>query len=112
MDYPSLVVRYIHREILSVPDGLECDHVNRNPLDNRRKNLRIATSTQQKGNQRILRTTNKSGYRGVCWHKQQGIWRATLKGKHLGLFRDPIDAARAYDAAAKAYFGEFAKTNF
>ena len=59
---------------------------------------------------------NKSGYRGVTWSKGTGMWVANIGTKdgqrYLGAFRDPIDAAHAYDAAARLYHGETARLNF
>lgn len=57
-----------------------------------------------------------SQYKGVFWWKQHGKWCARIvvdgRQKHLGLFKEEPDAARAYDQAARAAWGEFARTNF
>lgn len=91
------------------------DHLDRDPLNNQRDNLRLA-SRSQNGANRNIRKNSLSGYKGVSWHKTAKKWTAklTLNGKliHLGYFDDPIDAAKAYDQAAREYFGEFAVTNF
>jgi len=59
---------------------------------------------------------NTSGYKGVVRQKDCNRWRAQIKVngkcKHLGLFVNIKDAARAYDEAAEKYFGEFAHKNF
>lgn len=87
--------------------------MNRDGLDNRRKNLRKATPTQQAINS--LRV-NLTGYRGV-WRVANrpgyavGI-RVAGKAEYLGYFKDKIQAAKAYDEAAKLYHGEFAVLNF
>jgi hypothetical protein len=56
-----------------------------------------------------------SRFKGVSWHKKAGKWRAVIalnrKHKHLGHFDNELDAARAYDAAARKQWGEFAKCN-
>ncbi len=61
------------------------------------------------------RSNNTSGYKGVYWEKQLKKWRARIKvnyqGVHLGVFSDKEEAAKAYNAAALEYFGEFAKLN-
>src|SRR3954471_10677466 len=56
----------MHREILGAPVGAQVDHKNRNKLDNRRCNLRIATSSENIVNS-SLRKDNTTGYRGVYW---------------------------------------------
>jgi AP2 domain. len=107
---------YMHREIL----GLECgdkrkgDHESGDTLDNRRSNIRIATHAQNIANQK-RRSDNRSGYRGVHWAGDRKRWRAQIKvlGRvyHLGEYVSPIDAAKAYDRAAREHFGEFARLN-
>ena len=61
-------------------------------------------------------STNKSGFRGVTLHQGTGKWFACIrefgKTKYLGLFKDPIVAARLYDEKARELFGDAAKTNF
>jgi hypothetical protein len=89
------------------------DHRNGDGLDNRRVNLR---PTSVAGNQRnqSRRVNNASGYKGVVATGNR--WRAEItcnyEARHLGLFLDPISAARAYDAAARELHGAFARTNF
>lgn len=106
---------WMHREVMNTPDGMITDHINGNPLDNRKENLRICTSLQNSRNARV-RIDSISGYKGVSFRKDHQVWRARIQvdGKliHLGHFRTPEDAARAYDEAAKEYFGEFAVLNF
>lgn len=108
------IVEWMHRVILNTPHGMYTDHINGNGLDNRRCNLRICTLKQNQGNRKKGdRTTSK--YKGVCWATDGSIWQSniSIKGKdvHLGRFKSEIDAAKAYDNAAKEYFGEFAKCN-
>ena len=85
------------------------DHENRNPADDRIDNLRPATMLQQSGNQK-QRSDSTTPYKGV---KRNGPnWAARLSGNHIGQFRTPKKAARAYDKAAREKWGEFAHTNF
>lgn len=107
----------MHREILKLSDGdgIIVDHINRDGLDNRKCNLRRVSSQVNVIN-RGLRSTNKSGYVGVCWHKRVKKWSATLcfNGKkiHCGYSDDKILAAQKRDEFALKYFGEYATLNF
>lgn len=98
----------------SIPNGTSLDHKNGNQSDNRISNLRIATFGQNASNTK-KRKSNKSGYTGVTFHKCTGKWRAAMnlkgKSKHIGLFSDKKDAARAYNLASLMHFGEFSKYN-
>jgi hypothetical protein len=91
------------------------DHINGNGLDNRRVNLRAATRSQNAANRGPTRD-NTSGFKGVTWNKQARKWRAKVKAdgmwRHLGYHVTAEAAARAYDAAARELFGEFARLNF
>lgn len=103
----------VHRFILNYPDYL-IDHIDGNPLNNCRSNLRRATISQNNANSRIYKN-NKSGYKGVTLDKRTGKWKATIrkdKRQHyLGLHASPICAAIAYNRAAKELFGEYARLN-
>lgn len=110
---------YIHRVIAARRglkiDGLEIDHIDRNPLNNIFSNIRTATRSQNIMNQG-KRKDNISGYKGVTWHKPNQKWMAQIgkdgKRYNLGYFYNPVEAAKAYDRAAKLLFGEFACLNF
>lgn len=105
---------WLHRWLFDVPKGLFIDHKNRNPLDNRRSNLRICTNQQNVTNGGIPKN-NTSGYKGVSFAKEKGRWRAYIKYNRkqiwLGYFDDPKKAARAYNQAARRYHGQFACLN-
>lgn len=104
---------YLHRVIMGEPDGMEVDHINGNGLDNRRSNLRLATSSQNKHNTGP-RKNSTSGFKGVTWDKANSKWQAqiTLHGKvkKLGRFPTPEEAYEAYCKASGELHGEFGRT--
>lgn len=93
----------------------EIDHINKDGLDNRRQNLRIATGAQNRANTQS-RTKASSTYLGVHWNRHRRKWHAQIMQKsrklHIGLFDDEKEAARAYDAKAREIHGAFANPNF
>ncbi len=113
---------YMHRIVLSRILGRDLsryeqvDHINHDGLDNRRINLRLSTHKQNHRNIRIPGMMKSSCFKGVSWSKQHDRWRAQIKidGRtiHLGLFTYEVDAAKAYDSAAKMAFQNFCCLNF
>ena len=103
---------YMHQFILGKKEGFVIDHINRNVLDNRKSNLRHCLPAQNSQNRNKLK--NKSSrYMGVCLASGNRAkkWRALLKGKLLGYFENEIDAAVAYNKAAKELYGDYAPLN-
>jgi hypothetical protein len=102
---------YMHQLILPSPgfDLLTVDHKDLNGLNNQRENLRLATRSEQRANQRKS-WGSTSRYKGVRKYKT-GKWEAYIKGKHLGTFYTEEAAAAAYNEAATKQFGEFANLN-
>jgi hypothetical protein len=103
---------------MSAPVGSIVDHRDHNTLNNRRStNLRFVTHTQNSANST---RTSSSGYRGVAKHKpkrnKQFTYFASISNQsikhHLGTYASPIEAAVAYDNAARKMFGEHAILNF
>ncbi len=101
----------LHRFVLNAPSGVEVDHKDGNKMDCTRQNLRLASHAQNTQNC-PLSTRNTSGFKGVTFNARNGKWRAKIQNWHLGCFDLPEDAARAYDVAARASFGAFARCNF
>ena len=94
----------------------QIDHINGVKTDNRIANLRLASNQQNAANQRG-KASATSQYKGVSFHKQRRKWVAQCRGLgegrgYIGLFETEEGAARAYDVAALAVFGEFARLNF
>ena len=91
--------------------NLGIDHENRNSLDDRLENLRIATHAQNCAN-KTMSVRNKSGYKGVSWDFEKCKWQVHVsrngRSTFVGRFDDPVVAHEAYMEAAKKSFGEFA----
>ena len=104
----------MHREIIDIPAGMVCDHINHNRLDNRKCNLRSFTSAQNQPN-RLPSRNGTSQYKGVCRDKASHKWRAYIgyqnRWIHICYFEDEQEAAIAYDDMAIKLFGEFACLN-
>lgn len=94
-----------------VPIGMEIDHKDGNPFNNRIGNLRLATHAQNNQNKGIQRNSS-TGVKGVYLHKA-GRYRAEIKANgvrvHLGLFDSVEDARIAYVAASIKYHGEYGR---
>lgn len=112
---PNRKTIFMHREIMGFPEGMEIDHIDGNGLNNKRSNLRICTSAENKRNRGIDRIRNKSGYKGVFYEKYHKKYRATIcvnyKRIYLGYFDTAKDGAIAYNEAVKKYHGKFANLN-
>lgn len=98
----------LHRFLLQANPGQIVDHIDRNPLNNIRANLRITdVSTNNHNIDPTCR--NKSGFLGVCWEKAAKKWRADINRRGvryvLGLFATKEEAHQAYQAASKRLYG-------
>jgi hypothetical protein len=106
----------LHRLLLNPASHLLVDHRNGDTLDNRRDNLRLATHSQNQFNKAKTTLKTSSRFIGVYLEKHSGLWGAKIshhgKSIWLGRFKSEIDAAHAYDCAAREYHKEFARLNF
>lgn len=106
----------LHRVIWAIHYGEQppsyIDHINGDRSDNRIANLRSATKVENGGNRKVGRN-NTSGYKGVTYRKDLGLWQARIthsrKVFHLGFFDNPQVAHQAYINAADRLHGKFAR---
>ena len=107
--------QYLHRQLMKAKSGMTVDHQNGNGLDCRRSNLRCCLlRNNQKNKQK--RCDNKTGFKGVRFtNRRKHPYYASIfsngKGIFLGCFGTAIEAAKAYNQAAKKYHGKYAKLN-
>jgi hypothetical protein len=96
-------------EVGDIPPGYIVDHRDRDPLNNNKENLRLATTSQNQGNR-----APKTVWKGVNKYRN-GKYRASIgkdgKTTHIGYFHCPREAALAYNLEAEKYWGEFAVYN-
>lgn len=100
----------LHRLIMDCPKDMVVDHINHNPLDNRKSNLRICTQQQNSIN-RSIRSDNNSGIAGVLWNESRKKWIAYIrynkKGITLGYYNTKEEAIEARKQAEIDLFGEY-----
>jgi hypothetical protein len=103
---------YLHRVIVAAPDGVVVDHKSGDGLDNRRANLRLASTSQNQQNSH-KRSDNSSGVKGVSFNKAHGKWEAEVQmnglRRRLGLFAKLDDAASAVSVARAELHGVFGR---
>jgi hypothetical protein len=106
---------FMHREIMKPPKGMVVDHIDGNPRNCYRSNLRICTRTENARN-RAKQAGASSQFKGVWWDRRVRKWCVAIQFEHqdiwLGYHNDEVEAARAYDRAAVELFGVFARPNF
>lgn len=104
----------MQRFLLQGDRKIRIDHRDLNRLNNQRSNLRFCTGSQNQYN-RTKQSNNKSGFKGVFFRKDNGLYQASIgvnnKRVHLGYHRASEEAAREYNTAAIKYHGEFANLN-
>lgn len=105
----------LHRLLMNAPDDKLVDHINHDTLDNRLKNLRIVTASENSQNLKGARSHSKSGIRGVFWNKEWKKWQVQVRieGKliHIGYFKD-IELARVAAAESRRKYLPFSKEGF
>lgn len=105
----------LHRVLLNAAPDKDVDHRNGNTLDCRRENLRLCSESQNLHNRGLVKSRNKSGYKGVYFDKQRKKWRSRImidrKMIELGFFNTPEDASEAYNKTVREYMGEFAHSS-
>ena len=103
--------QYMHKLLISTSKNMITDHVDRNRLNNQKNNLRMVTRSQNRMNSTKQRGILK--YKGVSkyWNKWKAEIRFNNKNYYLGLFKNEIDAAKAYNEKAKELFNEYACLN-
>jgi len=117
----SYVATYIKKRALKIQHvilgiksnkAIRIDHVDRNPLNNRKENIRPCTHRQNIRNSG-KRKNNTSGYKGVWKNGEKWCAEITVNGKkvYLGIFGDKAEAARIYNEASLKYHKEFACLN-
>ena len=107
--------RPLHKLMILVDAGYDIDHINRNKMDCRRKNLRVCSHHENCFNQK-RGSNNTSGYIGVSLAKNIGKYESYIHHNGikylLGYFMTPQEAALCRDEAARVLFGVFCNLNF
>jgi len=102
----------MHRLVSCALDGMICDHIDGNGLNNRRSNVRHCTRAHNNLNTSVRRD-NAVGLKGVCLDKRVDKWKAEIRrdgvSKFLGYFETAELAHAAYMAAAMRIHGEYAR---
>lgn len=106
----------MHRELTNAPRGTDVDHKNGVRHDNRRRNLRLCSRSNNLKNKTRLRSDNSSGVTGVFWHGQCSKWTVQIqldgRPKHLGLFASKQEAIRVRRAAEIRHYGRYAPRSY
>ncbi len=107
----------MHRFIMKCQNNNVVDHINHDPLDNRKQNLRICLQKENSRNQKVRDEESKTSiYKGVSWSSRYKKWICQVvrdkKSYHKSIHENELDAALMYDKKALEAFKEFAYLNF
>jgi len=97
----------MHQVLIDIPEGMVCDHIDGDSLNNRRSNLRVCTHQENNFNTKIRKGRR---FKGVTM-LPSGRYHVRVAGESIGTFDTEEEAAGAYNAAASDMFGEFARLN-
>ena len=109
-------VGLLHRYLMGSPKGMQVDHRDGNPYDNRKYNIRVCKQEDNNKNQSKYKN-NTSGCEGVVWWYYNDInkWRVFInlnkKRIYLGFFDDFNDAVKARRKGELKYFGEYSRND-
>ena len=118
-EYPAIThkgkLAYLHRFLFNPDKNLIIDHIDRDPFNLERSNIRQCTRTENNRNRGKQKRKCSSVYKGVCWNKIYKKWQVEItvnrKAVGLGYYDNELEAALAYNKAAQEHFGEFAVLN-
>jgi hypothetical protein len=106
----------LHRFLTSPPRNMVVDHIDGNPLNNRRANLRICTQAENCANhnnkQRLYKSghaDSETGYRCIVFLHGKKMFRVRIGNRHFGDFEAIRDAVQAYNDAATMLYGSTAQ---
>jgi len=109
------VTTLLQRFILTPPNNMVVDHVDGDRLDNRRKNLRVCTQSENARNRHKHIRTTTSKFKGVSYNKEISKWVARIRVDNnkygLGSYYNELDAALAYNIGSVLLSPTFGKLN-
>jgi AP2-like factor, euAP2 lineage len=112
----SRKIIFMNRQVMNATKGASVVFKDNNPLNCRKENLLVGDAATVQHKKRRLPAKTSSQYKGVFRDKRRQKWFAQIKvagkAKYLGSYRSEEQAARAYDDAARHFFGTHAFTNF
>jgi hypothetical protein len=98
---------YIHRLLMAPSPDVQVDHINHNPLDNRRANLRVVSASLNQHNRRSAQRNSVLGLRNVHWEPRRrrylGEFQVARRRIRVGSFKTPEAAAQAVAEARRGY---------